>query len=108
MAHDDSIIEIKSREYWFKIVEFSQQNWALIDQSDEGIVVWFFGDTSGVFDKLLFASISDAERALRRNGFRKYADDPEAHEHIARPEPPFRLRSHPNGPIYSSGRYWKK
>jgi len=27
----DKPVEIRSRDYWFKIVEFLQQNWALID-----------------------------------------------------------------------------
>jgi hypothetical protein len=33
---------ITSREYWFKIVEFLQQNWALIDSAEGNAVVWFF------------------------------------------------------------------
>ena len=76
------IVEIKSRDYWFKIVEFLQQNWALIDQQD-------------------------SIRALKRNGFKRFADDTETQEFIAQPEPPFSRRPHPNGLIYSSGRYWK-
>jgi hypothetical protein len=27
----DKAVEIRSRDYWFKIVEFLQQNWVLID-----------------------------------------------------------------------------
>jgi len=103
----DEVIEIQSCDYWFKIVEFLQQNWALIDQTPEGAVVWFFGDTSGVFDQLAFASAEEAQAALLRNGFRRYADDPEAKNFIAIPAPPYYRRRHPNGPIYSSGRYWK-
>ena len=101
------IVEIKSRDYWFKIVEFLQQNWALIDQQDSGVVVWFFGDTAGVFDELNFKTEEDAIRALKRNGFKRFADDAKAQEFIAQPEPPFSRRPHPNGPIYSSGRYWE-
>ncbi len=101
------IVEIKSRDYWFKIVEFLQQNWALIDQQDSGVVVWFFGDTAGVFDELKFKTEAGATRALKRNGFKLFAEDPKAQEFIAQPEPPFSRRPHPNGPIYSSGRYWK-
>ena len=107
MTNTEDEIKIKSREYWFKIVEFLQQNWALIDPTETGVIVYFLGDTSGVFDEILFDSQQEAEVALRRNGFRLYADDPKAHEFIAVPDAPFTRRPHPNGPIYSSGRYWR-
>jgi hypothetical protein len=96
-----------SRDYWFKVVESLQQNWALVDATETGAIVWFFGDTSGVFDEINFGSAAEAELALARNGFRRYAEDAKAQEFIAIPQPPFRRRAHPNGPIYSSGRYWK-
>ena len=66
-----------------------------------------FGDTAGIFDQLDFNSAEDAGEALRRNGFSRYEEDKEAQEFIAKPEPSFRRRSHPDGPIYSSGRYWQ-
>ena len=69
--------------------------------------MFFFGDTSGVFDRLRFPSVTEAEIALLRNGFKRYDTDEKAKEFIGKPEPPFRERAHPNGPIYSSGRYWK-
>lgn len=104
---DDGVVEIVSRDYWFKIVDFLQQNWALVDPHESGVVVWFFGDTSSVFDQLTFSVDAEAEEALKRNGFRRYANDPESQGFIAAPKPPFQRRSHPNGPIYSSGRFWK-
>lgn len=100
-------IVIQSRDYWFKIVDFLQQNWALIDPQDGGVLVWFFGDTAGVFDQLHFDSEAAAVEALQRNDFKRYADDKEAQGFIAIPEEPFRWRSHPNGLIYSSGRFWE-
>lgn len=100
-------IEIKSRDYWFKVVDFLQQNWALIDSTKDGVVVWFFGDTAGVFDELRFESEAAALKALNRNGFKRFSDDQEAQKFIAIPERSFRWRSHPSGQIYSSGRYWK-
>ena len=103
----DTEIEILSRDYWFKVVEFLQQNWALIDPHESGVVVWFFGDTSGIFDQMTFPTKIDAEEALTRNGFRRYADDPRSQEFIGVPKPQFRRSAHPNGPIYSSGRFWK-
>ena len=107
MSQQD-VVQIQSRDYWFKVVEYLQQNWALVDRDDtgSGSTAFFFGDTSGVFDKLKFDSEAEAYRALRRNGFLRFDDDPEAQEVIAKPQPPFHVGSHPNGPIYSSGRYW--
>lgn len=102
-------VGIRSRDYWFKVVEFLQQNWALVDEEPHGVgcTVFFFGDTSGVFDRLKFASVAEAEAALLKNGFRRYDTDEKAIGFIAKPEPPFWESRHPNGPIYSSGRYWK-
>ena len=100
-------VEIKSRDYWFKVVEFLQQNWALIDEADDGVTVWFVHDDSGVFDQLGFATAAEAAKALSRNGFDRLADDAESQKFIAPPQPPFERASHPNGPIYSSGRFWR-
>jgi hypothetical protein len=100
-------IRIKSRDYWFKIVEFLQQNWALVDRHKDGAIAWFIGDTSGVFDKIVFSSTEEAFRALTRNGFRRFANDKEAQTFLRAPEPPFVRQPHPNGPIYSSGRFWR-
>lgn len=103
----EEAFNISSTDYWFKIVEFLQQNWAVIEQNNSGCTVFFFGDTADVFDQLDFPSISDAEAALKRNGFARYDEDKNAQEYIARPKPPFRRQPHPNGAIYSSGRYWR-
>lgn len=102
----DGEIKIISRDYWVKVVEFLQQNWALIDHdASGGFIVWFIGDTSGVFDKLTFPSEEEAGRALLRNGFRRFTDDKQFAEFLKPPDPPFVSRDHPNGPIYSSGRF---
>ncbi len=106
MSFDNKTVEIRSRDYWYKIVEFLQQNWALIDETPTGCKVYFFGDTSGVFDEISFSSIAKAGVALRRNGFARFSDDNKLQEFIAIPQPPFHERPHPNGPIYSSGKYW--
>lgn len=104
----DEEIKIISREYWFKVVECLQQNWALIDENaDSTAIVYFFGDTSDVFDQIQFDSIAEAEHSLTRNGFCRYREDKKAQEFLACPNPPFHWRDHPNGLIYSSGRFWK-
>jgi hypothetical protein len=102
-------IEILNRDYWFKVVDMLQQNWALIDSSKvEGrCIVYFIGDSSGVFDKMEFDDIAEAQRQLRGNGFARYEEDQKAKEFIVPPHPPFYRSTHPSGAIYSSGRYWK-
>jgi hypothetical protein len=100
-------IPLQSRDYWFKVIEMLQQNWALVDEAAHGVTVSFVSDSSGVFDELKFTSAAEAEQALRLNGFRRYAEDPQAASFLRCPEPPFTARPHPNGPIYSSGRFWK-
>jgi len=71
------------------------------------VKVYFIGDTSGVFDEIKFNSKAEAEEALKRNGFSAYSEDKKAQEFIAPPKEPYHRREHPNGPIYSSGKYWK-
>jgi len=102
-------IEISNNDYWFKVVDMLQQNWAIIEsqETDKGCVVYFISDTSGVFDKIEFESVAEAERQLRLNGFGRYAEDQESQNFIAPPLPPFHQSTHPNGLIYSSGRFWK-
>jgi hypothetical protein len=104
-----SHIEITSSDYWFKVVEMLQQNWALIDSSKDRVrcIVYFIGDTSGVFDQIEFDDINEAQRQLSVNGFARYEEDQKAKEFIAPPRPPFYRSTHANGAIYSSGRYWK-
>ena len=101
-------IPISSRDYWFKVVDMLQQNWALVDGSATGsVVVYFIGDTSGVFDQLQFHNESLATNGLLTNGFRRLSDDPDAQSFLVPPAPPFSRRYHPSGSIYSSGRFWK-
>ena len=103
------IVEIQSRDYWVKVVGMLEQNWALIETGNAAspdVRVFFIGDTSGVFDEMSFRSSDDASRALRRNGFTCYADDSRLQAFLVPPAPPFRRSQHPNGAIYSSGRFW--
>jgi len=97
-----------TKDYWVKIVGMLQQNWALIlPEQHDGVRVDFITDTGGVFDSLPFSCADDAKAALMRNGFVRYADDMEMQSFISSPKPPFQPGSHPNGKIYSSGRFWK-
>lgn len=101
-------VEITSRDFWCKIVEFLQQNWALIEPGENGVEVCFIDDASGVFDHMSFSDQGTAEAALGRNGFSKVADDPvfSLRQAPRPPAPPYFRTTHDNGPIYSSGRFW--
>jgi hypothetical protein len=101
-------VSIQSSEFWVKIIEMLQQNWALIDEGPEGAArVFFITDRSGVFDEMMFPSKRVAEWSLRHNGFKRYAAMKVNRYSSRPPSPPFHRATHPNGPIYSSGRFWK-
>ena len=54
-------VPIQSTDYWVKVVEMLQQNWALIEAAKpEGVCVYFISDTSGIFDEMSFADESAA------------------------------------------------
>ena len=106
MNEDEAKIEISNEVYWYKIVEFLQQNWAVIEPEDSGFKVLFFDDAGGIFDAIEFDSLEDAETALKRNGFGNYSEDQEAQDFIAKPKAPLHAGPHLNNPIYSSGRFW--
>ena len=101
-------VTIQSTDFWVKVVEMLQQNWALIEGEESGAVrVYFITDTSGVFDEIAFSYASAAREALGRNGFRRFAESPDLQSFLRPPSGPFRRSAHPNGPIYSSGRFWR-
>ena len=84
-----------------------QQNWAAVESGAEGVRVYFINDTGVVFDEMAFISEAEAIAGLSRNGFCRFTDAPDLQSFLRAPEPPFRPGHHPNGPIYSSGRYWR-
>ena len=101
-------VTIQSTDYWIKVVEMLQQNWALIEAiKPEGVCVYFISDTSGIFDEMSFADESAAREALLRNGFKRFADNLRLRAFLRPPAALFHRSAHPNGPIYSSGRFWR-
>lgn len=100
------IPEELANDPWFKVVEFLQQNWAVVIRRESDVLAVFFDDCSGVFDEMAFLSYDDAENALIRNGFNKFLEDQSAQEFIDLPRGEFHEQAHPNGRIYSSGRFW--
>lgn len=93
-------------ELWVKIVEMLQQNWARIEPECGGARVFFISDRSEIFDEIAFESAFEAEAALLRNGFERFGGSPDHCRFLRAPEPPYVRGEHPNGPIYSSGRFW--
>ena len=108
MPSTQTHITIASTTYWFKVVEFLQTNWALIDEAPDGTATaWFIDDTGGVFDHIRFASLEHTVTALMRNGFDLYRVALAAQRYLSPPQPPFHVSQHPSGAIYSSGKYWR-
>ncbi len=99
-------VGIASEEYWFKVVDMLQSNWALIDTTDSNATIWFMSESSQVFDSLTYGSKTQAENALRKNGFDLFARGTHVHRFLSAPRRPFFYFPHPSGPIYSSGRFW--
>ena len=50
---------------------------------------------------------AQAVKELMVNGFDLYTEASQVHSFLKPPMPPFTVVSHINGPIYSSGRFWK-
>ena len=100
-------VTIQSTDFWVKVVAMLQQNWALIEEENGAVRVHFISDASGVFDEITFPSESAAREALGRNGFRRFAESADLRSFLRPPLPPFRRSAHPNGLIYSSGRFWR-
>ena len=100
-------IEVGNRDYWIKVVGMLQQNWALIADRGGKIVVYFLDDNGKIFDQLQFLSAEEAKEGLKRNGFSLFSENKQAQQFIALPRDTFSFGNHPNGKIYSSGRYWK-
>ena len=98
----------QSLDYWLKIVEMLQQNWALIEEnSDQSATVYFITDASTVFDQMNFASKKEAIMGLRRNGFERYEDYPSYKTFVIPPKMPYTTHWDKSRKIYSSGKYWK-
>lgn len=93
-------------DWWVKIVGMLQQNWALPVDLNGKLAVLFVGDTSGIFDRIDFESERELFRALRINGFVRFAADPELQSFLSPPPLPLDIKLHQNGFIYSSGQYW--
>jgi hypothetical protein len=101
-------VEIRSTDFWVKVVEMLQQNWALIEEEPAGAArVFFVSDASGVFDEMTFLSTVAAQHALGRNGFTRFADNAHLQSFLRTPPAPYHRAMHPNGAIYSSGRFWR-
>jgi hypothetical protein len=98
-------IELKSKEYWVKIVGMLEQNWAIIELENEKTTIYFIHDGSVIFDIIEYEKLYEAEYALKKNGFKLYLDNKENFtEFIFPPKMPFEYISRP---IYSSGQFWK-
>lgn len=96
-----------SPRWWVKVVDFPQHNWALPVGSPGEVWLLFVSDTGGIFDRLEFESDAEAVEALRLNRIEEFAKTPLFQELLQPPAFPLTTRDHPNGPIFSSGRFWR-
>lgn len=118
------LFEIHSDEWWVKVLGMLQHNWALIENHNKKITVYFFYDLgiqkacssqytiyqlknrSAVVDSLDFECIKAAELGLQRNGFMKLKDNPGPWIGECPIGNYFDARQNEEG-IYSKLGYWK-
>ncbi|QIQ85706.1 hypothetical protein [Erythrobacter sp.] len=93
--------------WWVKVVGMLQQNWALPVLLAGKPVLLFVGDDAGIFDRIDFDDMRTLRDALVNNGFVEFAHDPSLQDFLAPPAFPLSIGKHPNGFIYSSGRFWR-
>lgn len=123
-SFDPPIFHVSNRDWWVKVLGMCSHNWALIEPlNPSGAVVYFFHDIgtvlcptgfklgqikgrSAVVDSLSFESMSEAQLALRDNGFERLVQNPgpwfgfEPTGHL------YDARSTEEG-IYSRKGYWR-
>lgn len=118
------VFKVRSEKWWVKELGMLQHNWALVEETDEGMVVAYFVHDGGIYkgcspyknkqlknrvaivDSLEFECWVDAWAALQDNGFR-HAD--EAGENIYLLTPVgvlYDARATETG-VYSKQGYWK-
>jgi hypothetical protein len=119
------LFEIKSKDWWFKVVGMLCHNWALIEQTpDNKAIVYFFHDMgktrqlvpnyehrtlqkrAGIIDSLEFNSLQDAHDALDWNSFERLEPNPGEWDMYVPPGNYYDARESEEG-IYSKGGYWQ-
>jgi hypothetical protein len=91
-------VGIKSTDFWGKVVEMLQQNWALIeDEPGRAVRVFSSATRAACSMRLRFPPIS---RRDRRSGFKRFADSADLLSFLRPPPAPYHRTAHPSGAIY--------
>jgi len=120
------LIEIKSRDWWFKVTGMLCQNWALIElHEDNAATVFFFYDQGitensvpnfnyallegrcAVIDSLEFDSVDEAVYGLDRNSFSRLEEKPGPWDGSEPIGNFYDARASEHG-IYSRAEFWKQ
>ncbi len=102
--------EIPQKEYnhasafWFKPVEFGHHTWAVAEEMGQGIRLFFFDVSKGVFDTLDYKSNIVMRKELQLNGFEKYEKEAIP---VEEPHGSFHISEQAHRRVYSSGKFWK-
>lgn len=92
-------------KFWFKFVEFQQENWALMEEDNGKYILYFFDATKGVFDFIEYDTEIVLRKELMYNSFERY--EKEAFQ-MEIPEGEFYVSEQAHRRIYSSGKFWKR
>jgi hypothetical protein len=117
------LFPISSNDWWVKVLEMLQHNWALIEERNGKFTVYFFHDEGttkcfpkgytlsqirnrcAVVDSLEFDSLEGAQDALRRNHFERLEENPGSWDGCQPHGNFYDARGSEEG-IYSKAGYW--
>lgn len=85
-------VEIRSRDYWFKIFGMLNQLWVLIDKPAEDaevVFAYWIDDNSKITDIEVFDDEGTARLHLIEDGYRRYDETPDVSSFLIPPGEPF-------------------
>lgn len=108
-------LDLPREPLWFKVTGMLNQNWAMVvgsatekEQTSPAARIYFFDDHGAVFDRLEYASASQADYALAFNGFTMLNDEPGFEAIAGLPSWPLKQSPFSDRPVYSSGEFWRQ
>lgn len=95
-----------SDEIWVKVIAMLQQNWCILEKTDDDVALHFFDDHKTIFDTITYSTQDRARAALIKNGFMPISEASIIAGQVSNDQPFSEDPDHPQKDIYSSGEYW--
>lgn len=97
-----------SDEIWVKVIAMLQQNWCILEKTDDDVALNFFDDHKTIFDTITYSTQDMARAALIKNGFMPISEVAIIASQVCNDQPFSEGLEHPQKGIYSSGEYWSE